>query len=140
MSVNLCNSLTVHATYSVCFTNFTLLNLPTVVQFYAQIKFHYCTSCLKKWSLFQKWSKLTQKQSSCYLDLNPWNCTSCLKKWRLLQKWSKLTQKQSSWFLDLDPWNSEFTELRLLTRLTEEGDWWKKEHKHLIFIRVWPPF
>jgi hypothetical protein len=44
-----------------CFSDFGKLNLPTVVRFQAQAKFHYCPSCLKKQSLRHKWSKPTQK-------------------------------------------------------------------------------
>ena len=33
-----------------------------------RINFCYCSKCLKHYCLHQKWSKVTQKQSSCFVD------------------------------------------------------------------------
>ena len=51
-------------------TSLTLLNWVMVVWFWMQGSFRYCPSCLKKWCLFQKWSKVTQKKSSRFVILN----------------------------------------------------------------------
>jgi hypothetical protein len=46
---------------TVCFIDLGKLNLAMVVRFPTQASFSFCLNCLNKWSLFQKWSKLTQK-------------------------------------------------------------------------------
>ena len=43
------------------FTDLGKLKLQMVVWFKAQVNFQYCPSCLLKWCLIQKWSKLTQR-------------------------------------------------------------------------------
>ncbi len=41
-----------------CFTDLGKLNLPVVVQIWAQANFCYCPNCLKKWSSLQKAVKI----------------------------------------------------------------------------------
>ncbi len=64
-----------------CFTNLDNLNLLIVDQFYAWANFLHCSSCLKKWSLHLKWSKLTQ---SNWLAKSVLICeTHCIKLYKI---------------------------------------------------------
>jgi len=53
------------------FTELVKLSLLMVIWFEAQANFYYCPSCLKKQLSIQRWSKVTQKQSSRFVVLNP---------------------------------------------------------------------
>ncbi len=52
--LNLCKQLKINR-YTVCFTDLGKLELRIVVWFQPRANFWYCPSCLKKWSLLQKW-------------------------------------------------------------------------------------
>ncbi len=55
------------------FTDLGKLNYPMVVRFKAGANFQHCPSCLQQYRSIQKWSKLTQKSSSRFVNLNPWH-------------------------------------------------------------------
>jgi len=63
-----------------CFKDLCKLNFLMMVWFHALANFQCCPSGLQKWYLFQKWSKSTQKWSSCLVDLNPWHTLHILFK------------------------------------------------------------
>jgi hypothetical protein len=85
--------------YTVCFINLGKLNLLMVVRFKAQAIFFYWPSPLKKWSLFQKWSKLTLKWSSSYFDLNSWNSMYQTSRNVLSLKVSQMIEHNLLWRL-----------------------------------------
>jgi len=62
-----CETLTKHTDR---FTNIGKLNFPMVVRFLAWTDFQCCPSCLQKYCSIQKWSKLTPKESFCFINLN----------------------------------------------------------------------
>ena len=61
--------------YRVCqlWTSLTWLNLFMVVRFSAWANFQYCPSCVKKWCMLHKWSKVTWKLPSCSISLIQWH-------------------------------------------------------------------